>query len=154
MLQKLETTVPPALLFGICSGIIWLISNNTDQSGLQPILKYGGTGLFLLLGAISGMGGIIFFKRAKTTVDPLQPEKASALVTTGIYQVTRNPMYLGLAFGLVAVAFWFGSVWSLSVIPVFILYMNRFQIIPEERALEKKFGEEFKAYKSKVRRWV
>jgi len=98
--------------------------------------------------------GVASFRRARTTVNPLKPEKASALVMSGIYRYTRNPMYLGLLLALIASAFFLSNALAFLFLPAFILYMNRFQIAPEERMLASMFGQEFTAYLSKVRRWL
>ena len=90
----------------------------------------------------------------RTTVNPLRPEKASSLVTSGIFRLTRNPMYLGLALIVAAAAAWYGNLLGGFVVPMFVLYINRFQIVPEERALAAKFGTAFDAYRSRTRRWI
>lgn len=97
---------------------------------------------------------LVHFLRSRTTINPLKPESASALVTGGIYRFTRNPMYLGLATLLLAWAIYLGNLAALAGLPLFILYMNRFQIASEERALEARFGAEYIAYRARVRRWV
>ena len=76
------------------------------------------------------------------------------MVSTGIYRVTRNPMYLGLSLVLVAWAVFLSSAWALLGVAAFVLYMDRLQIAPEERALSKLFGSEYTAYRAKVRRWL
>lgn len=90
----------------------------------------------------------------RTTVDPLHPEKASSLVTTGIYQYTRNPMYVGMAFVLIGGLIRIGNPLCLAGVLFFIWYLDRFQIRPEEEALKKQFGEEFEQYCERVGRWV
>lgn len=97
---------------------------------------------------------LLHFLRRRTTLNPLKPDSASALVTGGIYRFTRNPMYLGLATLLLAWAIYLGNLAALAGVPLFILYMNRFQIAPEERALEARFGAEYIAYRTRVRRWL
>ena len=97
---------------------------------------------------------LVQFLRSRTTTNPLKPDSASALVSGGIYRFTRNPMYLGLATLLLAWAIYLGNLAALAGLPLFILYMNRFQIAPEERALEARFGAEYIAYRARVRRWV
>jgi protein-S-isoprenylcysteine O-methyltransferase Ste14 len=94
------------------------------------------------------------FRRAKTTVNPLKPETSAALVSTGVYSHTRNPMYLGMVLALFAWAVYLSSIWSLVGPAFFVLYITRFQIIPEERALDRLFGAPFAAYKTRVRRWL
>ena len=103
--------------------------------------------LFVLAGGIS-------FRRARTTVNPLKPEAASALVTSGIYRYTRNPMYVGFALWLLAWGLYLASPLVLLGVLGFVLYMNRLQIAPEERALGRLFGADFAAYRQRVRRWL
>jgi protein-S-isoprenylcysteine O-methyltransferase Ste14 len=109
---------------------------------------------FISIGIFFDLAGVISFRRAKTTVNPLKPNTASSLVTSGIYQVTRNPMYVGFVAFLLALASFLGSAWGLILIPVYILYIQHFQIAPEERALTALFKEEFTQYKAKVRPWL
>lgn len=107
-------------------------------------------GLFILLSILSFgvvLAGVIRFKKQKTTVSPVNPESASSLVTAGIYQYTRNPMYLGLVIFLTGWGFWLANIASLALVPCFILYMTYFQIMAEERALESLFGKSFLSYK-------
>lgn len=107
-----------------------------------------------LVGVGFSVAGVFSFRRAKTTVNPTKPETASSLVCSGIYGATRNPMYLGLFFVLVAWSVFLSSAW-VSLGPLaFVLYTNRFQISPEERVLLTMFGTGYSAYKSKVRRWL
>ena len=107
-----------------------------------------------LSGVVTCTLGILEFKRAKTTVNPTKPGLSSSLVRSGIYRHTRNPMYLGFLLILVGWATWTANLLAFVVLPVFVLYMNRFQIKPEERALTSIFGDEFKAYCSETRRWI
>jgi protein-S-isoprenylcysteine O-methyltransferase Ste14 len=109
--------------------------------------------LVLLGGGIS-LAGVISFRRAKTTVNPMKPGTTSSLVTTGIYRITRNPMYVGVLFVLVAWAVFLSSVWAFVGPLVFVLYINRFQIAPEERVLSAMFGTAYSNYLAKVRRWL
>lgn len=106
------------------------------------------------IGAALDAVALVQFLRMRTTTNPLKPASASALVTGGIYRSTRNPMYLGLATLLAAWAIYLGNLAALAGVPLFILYMNRFQILPEERALEERFGPEYIAYRARVRRWL
>jgi len=84
----------------------------------------------------------------------MKPEKASSLVTTGIYRFTRNPMYLGLLFVLFAWAVFLASVWALLGPVAFVFYIDRFQIAPEEAILAGMFGAAYTEYKARVRRWL
>ena len=95
------------------------------------------------------------FKISKTTVNPLKPETASSLVTSGIFSRTRNPMYLGLTSLLISFSIYFSSVFGIIIyLPLFISYITIFQIIPEEDAMNKLFSNDYKSYCLKVRRWI
>jgi protein-S-isoprenylcysteine O-methyltransferase Ste14 len=107
-----------------------------------------------VVGGLISLAGVAEFRRARTTVNPMKPFDSSALVANGVYQWTRNPMYLGFAVVLLGWAVFLASPVSLVVIPGFVLYMNRFQIAPEERALQARFGADFENYRRRVRRWM
>jgi protein-S-isoprenylcysteine O-methyltransferase Ste14 len=106
------------------------------------------------LGVVIAGAGLVAFHRASTTANPMRPEAATSLVTTGIYRWTRNPMYLGWLPVLAGWAVYLQHAGALLVVPLFMLYLTRFQIIPEERALSAKFGGQFDAYRQRVRRWL
>jgi protein-S-isoprenylcysteine O-methyltransferase Ste14 len=112
----------------------------------------------MVLAIAAGVGCLVFglveFRRERTTFSPMKPENASALVVSGIFRFTRNPMYLGLLMFLLAWASYLSNGVALLGLPAFVLYMNRFQIAPEERALAALFGADFTAYKARVRRWM
>ena len=94
------------------------------------------------------------FAKTKTTVDPTKPSKTSSLVISGIYRITRNPMYLGMLFLIISFTFYKLSLAGAIVIPFFIFYINKYQIEPEEYEMRKKFGENFEDYCKKVDRWI
>jgi protein-S-isoprenylcysteine O-methyltransferase Ste14 len=94
------------------------------------------------------------FRQARTTFDPLKPREASVLVTDGVFRVSRNPMYLGLALLLIGWALWLGTVSPWLVPPLFVIVISVVQIVPEEQALEELFGETYLAYRHRVRRWI
>ena len=104
--------------------------------------------------AIRPLHSTTAFRRAGTTVNPLQPENSSALVVGGIYRYTRNPMYLALLMLLFAWGIVLSNPYSMLAAWAFVPYMNRFQIRPEERAMTQRFGEEFLRYAARVRRWI
>ena len=109
---------------------------------------------FLLLGIIMLITAVLSFKRQSTTVSPLQPEKVSYLVVSGIFKYSRNPMYLGMLLILISMTIKFNFVGGILIIFAFITFITKFQIIPEETALEKLFGKEFTLYKKKTKRWI
>ena len=107
-------------------------------------------GVGVLIEAVS----VLAFLRARTTVTPLKPEKASTLVVGGLYRASRNPMYLGMLILLIGWALWLGNPASLLLLPMFVIYLTVFQIKPEEAALAEKFGADYDAYCRRVRRWI
>lgn len=110
--------------------------------------------VMLVFGTAVAIAGVFAFRRHATTVDPTQPTNASTLVASGVYRYTRNPMYLGFALALAAWALVLSNLAALALVAVFALYLQRFQILPEERALSERFGEEFARYRARVRRWL
>lgn len=109
---------------------------------------------FYLAGVVVALCGMWAFRKAQTTTNPLNPNKATSLVTNGIYKRTRNPMYFGMLLILLGFAIMQSNVVALLVLPAFVVYMNRYQILPEERVMQEKFGEDFAAYTERVRRWI
>jgi protein-S-isoprenylcysteine O-methyltransferase Ste14 len=105
-------------------------------------------------GILIALLGVREFRRAQTTVDPRYPERSSQLVSSGIYRRTRNPMYLGMLLCLVAVAVYLQHLLPWFVLPAFVVYMGRYQIRPEERAMLNAFGADYEAYCNRVRRWL
>ena len=108
-----------------------------------------------IVGLMIAGNGVIAFRRLQTTVNPTRPETASTLAVDGIYRRTRNPMYLGVLLCLIACGAYMANFASLLLVPaLFVIYMNQFQIKPEEQALSLIFGEEFTNYMARVRRWL
>jgi protein-S-isoprenylcysteine O-methyltransferase Ste14 len=153
-MRALELKVPPAAAFLACAAAMWLLARACP--GCEFPMRYAG---FLSL-AIAGSGlavavaGLAEFRRLSTTVNPLKPGEASSIVTGGIYRYTRNPMYVGLACCVLAWGLYLRNFAALLCVIIFIAYMTQFQIRPEERALQEKFGDEYTGYKSRVRRWL
>ncbi len=154
MSHPLELKIIPVIQVIIIAAFMYGAAQFLPVSTTLLEYKWLIWGVFIAIGSFFGLAGIVSFYLAKTTVNPEKPEKASTLVTSGIYKVTRNPMYVGLVCFLIAWAAWLGSLYSLVFIVVFVLYMNRFQITPEERALTKLFGQDYQDYCQKVRRWL
>ena len=104
--------------------------------------------------AAIGFAGVREFRKAKTTVNPFRPRNAGSLVDSGIFRHTRNPMYLALLLALLGWGLYLDNLFVLVSTVLYVAYLNRFQIRPEERALEELFGGEFTAYRQRVRRWI
>jgi protein-S-isoprenylcysteine O-methyltransferase Ste14 len=146
--------VPPVALFLIVGSLMWALGAWLPSWRIALPGRAVIAVLLLLAAGAVGIAGVRAFSRARTTVDPLRPEKASALVTSGIYRRTRNPMYVALAIALLAWAAWLAHPLALLGVAAFVGWMNRFQIAHEERALRALFGSEFDRYCSEVRRWL
>ena len=110
--------------------------------------------LIILVGVISVVVGGSLFRKAKTTVNPIDPHKTTQLVTNGIYSLSRNPMYIGFLLWLVGYALFLGNIFNFILLPIFVVIVNKLYILPEEVALEKLFGLEFVEYKHRVNRWL
>ncbi len=152
--RVLETRFPPPLLMMATGLAMWGVSRLSPLFGLPAPLAWLLPTLIATLSLALVAAGAIAFRRWATTIDPTRPAVASHLVTDGIYRFTRNPMYLGFAGLLLAWGLYLQAWWSLPLLLVFVLYITVFQIVPEERALEAKFGMAFEAYAAKVRRWL
>lgn len=153
-MSKLELRIPPVIVVVIFALIMWLVASFTaDDDFLKPYKWVVFVTLFCA-GGIFSLLGVVSFKRAKTTVNPTKPEAASALVTSGIYQYSRNPMYAGFLFLLLGWGVLLLNVCSIALTIGFVLYLNRFQIKPEEKMLKGIFGSEFCDYQKRVRRWL
>lgn len=153
-MQVLELKIPPVLLFLACAAIMWITSRTISVAAFSlPIAPMVAVTLTLLGSAIA-VAGVVEFRRHSTTVNPTRPEATTSFVGSGIFRVTRNPMYLGLAVALTAWAVYLENTAALLLLPVFVAYMTRFQIKPEERALLSQYGSEYADYAATVRRWL
>ena len=153
-MSSLELKIPPpvvALFFALC---MWLASSLVAPLELPFVLRVGAALTLVAVGLVVSTAGVVLFRRARTTIDPTKPMATSALVSGGIYRITRNPMYLGLLLELLGWAAFLANPLALLLVPAFVLYINRFQIKPEERTLLALFGGEYGAYQERVRRWL
>ncbi len=153
-MKALELKIPPVVVVLIAGALMWSLARTVP---VLPVAFAGKTVLAAIIGLAGialGIAGVMIFRRMQTTVHPSAPDKASAVVADGVYRFSRNPMYLGLALLLTGWGVFLGDVANAALLGLFIAYMNRFQIRPEERALEAKFGAAYVDYKSSVRRWL
>jgi protein-S-isoprenylcysteine O-methyltransferase Ste14 len=150
----LELKIPPPIFCAVVADLMWLTALVSIPFNFNSAARLPTAAILSLLGLAVAIAGVISFRRAKTTVNPTRPGSASALAVSGIYGLTRNPMYLGLLLVLLAWGVFLSNALALIWIPAFVVYMNRFQIFPEERALSRLFSHHFLAYKTKVRRWI
>ncbi|MBL4608535.1 MAG: isoprenylcysteine carboxylmethyltransferase family protein [Pseudomonadales bacterium] len=150
----MELKIPPPLYMLFFALLMWLTSK------VMPVFHVDA--LFLtLLAVLLGIVGFItilwaggLFFRSNTTVNPFTPDQSSQLVVHGLYQYTRNPMYFGLLLMLIGWGLYLAAVSAFAVLPMFIVTLSHFQIKPEERELERLFGDEYRSYQRKVRRWL
>lgn len=146
--------IPPVAVSLLFLGMIWLLDHLLPNESLGFPFKNWLAGVLLILGAIVALLGVWEFRKKSTTVNPHKPQNTTDLVDSGIYRLSRNPMYLGLFLILCAGILYLGNFYNLLVLPLFVWYMNSFQIIPEEEVMLDKFGKEFQKYLSSVRRWI
>lgn len=151
-MKSLENKIPPAVVWLVCALIMKSIAYVLPFVALPhlPIVAI----VMALIGIGAGIAGVWIFYKARTTINPLEPSQATHFVSEGIYKLSRNPMYVGLACCLVSWAIWLSYLLPWLGVVLFIAYMTRFQIIPEERVLRQKFGDEYQNYCLKVRRWL
>jgi len=149
----LEYKVPPPLIGALCALLMWLICGMPSLTGRPPLLLVPALAL-VVLGLTVDAAGVLSFRRARTTVNPFAPERTVNIVSSGIYRLSRNPMYLGMVCILTGWAVWLWQVQAVLGVVLFVTWITRFQIIPEERVLTQKFGTEYRQYRQRVRRWV
>ncbi len=150
----LRLKIPPPVV-GLTVGLtIYLLHQLTPSLIIEAaVLKYVAY-FFICIGIIIEFWSVWLFIRARTTVNPLKPEKSKALVASGMYKYTRNPMYLGMLLLLIGWTIWLGNPVGLPMLFIFVWYLTQFQIKPEEQALAELFGEQYNDYMQRVRRWL
>ena len=153
-MSKLELKIPPLLLTVIFAVLMWLVSRHSP--GFQIPILYRASALAgpIVIGVFFFISSVLSFRRAKTTINPIRPDTCSALVTSGIYNRTRNPMYVGFLCCLIGWGIFLSNPYSLAFCAGFVMYLNRYQICAEENALENIFDVEYLDYKARVRRWL
>lgn len=157
MLSWLELKLPPAVVWGLCALLMYLTAQSVPKLAIEraPLPLQLVLAAVLALVGIGIMGaGVFALYQARTTPNPLAPHTTRWLVTTGVYRYSRNPIYLGMLCCLLAWAVWLAHLLALVYVWLFAVYLTRFQIKPEERALRQKFGEAYEAYARSVRRWI
>lgn len=154
MMNTLELKIPPLLLVLIFATLMWFTHFFFQITLIEEYVALIGFVFFEALGLIIILTGALAFKKLQTTVNPTKPETTSSLVKVGIYAITRNPMYLGMMCCLIGWGIYLANPIAIIFIVGFILYLNRFQIEPEEKILTNIFKQEFIDYCASVRRWI
>ena len=153
-----EHRIPPPVIDLACAGAMAWLAGAVPAVRLWPpggawwvwVLALG----LATVGALVALAGLIEFRRARTTFNPLAPQRARTVVTSGVYRHTRNPMYLGMLIVLAGWAVWLGNAAAWLGLPLSVALLTVLQIRPEERILAERFGEDFKRYAARVRRWI
>jgi protein-S-isoprenylcysteine O-methyltransferase Ste14 len=153
-MRTLESRIPPPLVALFTAISMWLLALASPRFAFTLPMHRLLAGGLALCGVLIAVAGVVSFRRARTTLNPMKPERASALVTSGIFRRTRNPMYLGLLFFLTGWALFLANLMAFALLPAFVAYITYFQIRPEELALSSAFGRAFDDYRSAVRRWL
>lgn len=150
----MKLRVPPPVVTAICGLLMWLVARHVSFAQFafdaQQVAALG----FVTAGGLLMTIAAWQFQRARTTINPMKPQNTSTLVTRGVFAFSRNPIYVADLLFLVAAGLWFGSLLSFLLLPLFVAYMNRFQIVPEEDTLARLFGADYAAYRDRVRRWI
>jgi len=152
MNSYLKNKIPPPIVTLVFAALIYF------SSEWSPSIVFRGQNLISLflmtVGLIVLLIAISAFIKLKTTINPLKPEAASSLVTTGIFRISRNPMYLGMLLLIISLWIKTGAVLGFILVAGFIAYLNYFQIFPEEQAMKGLFSDKYKTYCQQVRRWL
>lgn len=152
--QFLMLKIPPLLLVAIFAVVMFITTMFAGGAIELTLYRKVGIAITLILACYFSLAGVLAFKKAQTTVNPMSPETSAKLVDTGVYRISRNPMYVGFVMCLISFSTYLGHTFLFLFIPAFMLYMNKFQISAEEQALTKLFGENYTQYLGRVRRWL
>ena len=148
----MNNKIPPPIVT-LAFGLMIYFSRNIFPD-INNIIFYILSLFFIILGPFILISAVRSFKAEQTTINPININNASSLVISGVFKYSRNPMYLGMVFILLALSFWFNLVGGILFTSIFIMYITKFQIVPEEAAMKSIFGEDFNKYKNKTRRWI
>jgi len=153
-MSRLELKLPPDLVALVVAALMWLVSKVTPTLDWPVAYRVLVVSVLFVAGSILIVAARVAFAKADTTFSPIAPERSRHLVTTGVYRLTRNPMYVGTLLVLLALAAHLSNPAAAVVALAYVIYMDRFQIWPEERVLRNRFGAEYAHYTHTVRRWV
>ena len=148
----MNNKIPPPIVT-LAFGLMIYFSRNIFPD-INNIIFYVLSLFLIILGPFILISAVRSFKAEQTTINPININNASSLVISGVFKYSRNPMYLGMVFILLALSFRFNLVGGILFTSIFIMYITKFQSIPEEAAMKSIFGEDFNKYKNKTRRWI
>jgi protein-S-isoprenylcysteine O-methyltransferase Ste14 len=144
--------VPPPIVTALCAALMWAVGRFVPLGTFAP--KPGWAIAIFVVALALMLTAAVQFARAHTTINPMRPERASHLVTNGVFAWSRNPIYLADLLVLVGIAIWIGHLLAFAGCALFVVWMNRYQIGPEEAALTRRFGDDYLQYCARVRRWL
>lgn len=150
----LKLKIPPPVIGLVTAAAMWLTHNFLPEWSMTNSFLKSMAMILVLIGLLIEMLSVFRFYRAKTTINPLKPERSQKLVIKGLYRYSRNPMYLGMLTILLGFALWLGNPIALLMLTFFVWYISTFQIKPEEAVLLELFQDEYKTYQQRVRRWI
>jgi protein-S-isoprenylcysteine O-methyltransferase Ste14 len=152
-LRALELRIPPPLVGAFFAALMWRASAWPPTVPIPDAVRLPLVGVLVAAAATFDLLGFVEFRRSRTTINPLRPGRTTALVTRGVYRVSRNPMYVGILLLLTAWAVYLEGLWAFAGPALAAAYLTRFQIVPEERVMRQLFPG-FAAYAARVRRWL
>jgi protein-S-isoprenylcysteine O-methyltransferase Ste14 len=150
----MKPRIPPPIIMLAAAVLMWVLHRQMPLALwiAPPWNQFGSAPA--ALGLAIGIAAVVRLHQARTTTSPMDPGKASCLVTDGVFRISRNPIYLGMVLLLAGWAIWLGSATPWAIPPLFAIVITAVQIIPEERALSQRFGEPYRAYRKSVARWI
>ena len=152
-MKFLEHKIPPPAVCLLTGLAMWGLARQMPPVVVADAWRWSVAGAFVAAGVMVAAPAMAAFARARTTINPVKLD-ASTLVSGGVFRLTRNPMYLGLTLLLCGLAVFLAAPWALLGPLAFVLFITRYQIIPEERVMRAKFGAAYEAYAARVRRWI
>ena len=153
-MPRLNLLIPPPVVAAVIAALMWAVDRVLPSGRIAFDLREPLALVLLAAGLLLVAAAAAQFVAARTSINPLRPSRASSLITTGLFAISRNPIYLGDLLLLAALAVWLGNALNVALLALFVWTINRYQIIPEERALTQLFGEAYAAYRARVRRWL
>ncbi len=153
-MSSLELRIPPDVVWVVVAGLMWLASRVTAAFGAAESLRLPLALMLMAIGAGLIVAARVALNRAGTTWHPTEPGRTTALVTSGVYRFSRNPAYLGMEIVLLGWAVVLASPAAVLVSALFVAYIARFQIRPEELVLSASLGQDHRDYLKRVRRWI
>ena len=154
MSTPMDNRIPPPFVFLVIALAMGAASRLAPDAPIPAVVRYGLSGALFIVSGVIGFTAVRAFRRARTTINPVNLEAASSLVITGPFRMSRNPMYVSMAALLLALALILSRPWLLLGPCFFVLWTSLFQIAPEERVMQAKFGDAYAVYKARVRAWL